>query len=46
MTKEQQEIIDFTRKEFNKFPEDKHKMYEALRLAAILKWPEEDWGKQ
>jgi len=45
MTKTQQEIVDFTRAEFNKFdPESRERMYEALRLAAKMKWPEIDWG--
>ena len=42
ITKEQQEIVDFTRKEFNQHTlEDRTKMYSAVLLMACMKWPEE-----
>ena len=40
MTKEQQEIIANIQREFDNDP----RMYEALRLTAQSKWPDDDWG--
>ena len=44
-TKEQQEIVDFTYKEFCKYSiEERRPMYEAIRIFAMIKWPGEDFG--
>jgi hypothetical protein len=45
LTKQQQEIVEFIQCEFAKYGAmDRHKMYEAIRLAASIKWPQEWWG--
>ena len=44
MTREQQEVADYTRAEFAQYPGDeRRKMYEAFRIAAEAKW-REDFG--
>ena len=43
ITKEQEEIVEFTRSEFDKCPE-RLAMYEAIRFYATIKWPGEDFG--
>lgn len=41
LTKEQLEIIEFTREEFGKSSlEDQDKMYLAVAMVASIKWPE------
>ena len=41
LTKEQQEMVDFTRNKFAEHPlEVRTKMYMALLIFAAMKWPE------
>ena len=45
LTKEQREIIAFTRAELAKLPEaQRRRDYEAIRFMAMTTWPDKDFG--